>query len=212
MRSTRRLSQAISEGDGISVLVPVHDLAAARAAEAQGAEGIVLLAPLTGIRDAVDLPIVWGVDGPAEDAERGDADACIIVVERLGEDSQLVERHDDAQRLGLECVVDVRDEDELELALERIDPEIFLLSGRDAPGDQAPLERVLDLLPDVPAGKLAIAHVEVEDRAEVLALERAGVDAVIVAAGDVDDLVGEARARPWFSDEPPPAQGPSAAS
>ena len=62
-----------------------------------------------------------------------------------------------ALELGLECAVDVRDEAALGAALERVDPEIFLLAAGEG-GDEAPLERALDLLQDVPAGKLAIAE------------------------------------------------------
>jgi indole-3-glycerol phosphate synthase len=117
----------------------------------------------------------------------------VLVVEQLGEDGdRLAERHAAAQGLGLECVFEVLDDEELEFALEGVDPEIFLLSSRGAADDEDPLERVLDLLPDVPAGKLAIAGVAVEGRDDVLALERAGVDAVIVAPGDVRALVGAA--------------------
>jgi indole-3-glycerol phosphate synthase len=90
----------------------------------------------------------------------------------------------------LENVVDVRDDEELELALERLDPEIFLLSSREIDEDADPLDAVLELLPDVPAGKLAIAQVDVGNRDEVLALERAGIDAVLVPARHVGDLVG----------------------
>ena len=49
---------------------------------------------------------------------------------------------------------------------------------------------MLELLPDVPAGKLAIALVEVTTRDEVVALERAGMDAVLVGGGRVRELVG----------------------
>jgi len=49
---------------------------------------------------------------------------------------------------------------------------------------------VLELLPDVPAGKLAIAHVDVSSRDEVLALERAGIDAVLVSEAKIAHLVG----------------------
>jgi indole-3-glycerol phosphate synthase len=51
---------------------------------------------------------------------------------------------------------------------------------------------VLDLLSDVPAGKLAIADVGARTRYEVEELERAGIDGVIVAAGNVAQLVGAA--------------------
>jgi hypothetical protein len=52
----------------------------------------------------------------------------------------------------------VRDEDELEEVLELVDPEILLLSAEDADDGQDHLERLLELLPDIPAGKLAIAE------------------------------------------------------
>ena len=55
----------------------------------------------------------------------------------------------------LEAVLHVRDEDELEEALEQHDPEIFLLAASGDDDDDDPLASVLELLPDVPAGKLA---------------------------------------------------------
>ena len=84
----------------------------------------------------------------------------------------------------------MRDEEELELALEQRDPEIFLLATDEEDEESDPLDAVLELLPDVPAGKLAIARVDVESRDEVLALERAGIDAVLVRVGTIGHLVG----------------------
>jgi len=187
---SRRLSQALSEGDGISVLVHVADAAAAAAAEDQGAEGLVIVRAADGLRGATSLPILFRGDSP-EDAGRADADGWVLVAEDHHEEgSELEEQYARALSLGLECVVDVRDEEELELALERIDPEIFLLSPRGADHDEDALDHVLELLPDVPAGKLAIAELGATTRDEVVSLERAGIDAVLVAAGDVAHLVG----------------------
>jgi hypothetical protein len=42
VRSDRRFSQAISEGDGISLIADVGDREAARAAAAQGAEALAV--------------------------------------------------------------------------------------------------------------------------------------------------------------------------
>src|SRR4051812_28832681 len=193
MPGFRRFSQAISEGDGISVIVPVSDPGSAGAADQQGAGALVLTGAIDGLRDVTALPVLWRGGGGLAEAERIGADACVIVVEDAAEDGDLLERlHDEALELGLDVVVDVRDEEELELALERLDPEIGLLSSRDADEDQEALDRVLELLPDVPAGKLAVADVVVGGREDVVALERAGVDAVIVGAGDVAALVGGA--------------------
>jgi hypothetical protein len=169
----RRLSHHISEGDGIAIIVCVDDAGGARDAEEQGAKALAISSVIAGIREATSLPLLWiGRGAPAE------ADAVMIRPD------------DDHQHAHLESVVDVRDEEELELALDRLDPEIFLLTAVDLEDDVDPLDAVLELLPDVPAGKLAIAQVDVENRDEVLALERAGIDAVLVSAGDVRALVG----------------------
>ena len=189
--AARRFSQAISEGDGISVLVEVSDVDSARAAEAQRAEAIVLRTAVDGIRDATELPLLWRGAGPLDAAVGVGADACLLVVADHDEDGELEALQAEATELGLDCVVEVRNEDELERALERLDPEIFLLS-RSADDDGDPLGRALDLLPDIPAGKLAVADVPVSTREQVDELERAGVDAVIVGARDVAELVGQA--------------------
>ena len=190
MTGSRRLSQAISEGDGISLIVPVSDLDGARSAEAQGAEGLLVSTTLGGIRDATNLPLLWGgTDWPHADG----ADAYVLSAVQLEQDEREAEaRFEQAAGLGLECVVDVGDADELETALERLDPEIFLLSPRKAENEVDPLAHVLDLLPDVPAGKLAIADLRVTSREEVDELERAGVDAVIAGTQDVARLVSAA--------------------
>lgn len=194
MRSPRRFSQAISEGDGISLLADVDDSAAARHAEGAGAEGIVVRVGVSGLREATELPILWYPHAAHEDAADAGADACIVAVAGLeSEDGELERVYADAVERGLDPVVAVHDEDQLQLALDRLDPEIVLLrGGRDDEG----LEHVLGLLPDVPAGKLAVAELELSTRDEVEELERAGVDAVIVRSVDVSQLIGEPAPQP----------------
>jgi indole-3-glycerol phosphate synthase len=189
MTGTRRFSQAISEGDGISVIVDVRDPDGARMAMAQGAEALVVRSVLNGVREATELPILWYSAGTPAEAAAAGADALVLVWE--DDDDRLVELHDEAVRLGLDCVIEVRTDEELETVLELLDPEILLLSARDS-DDEGGFERALRLLPDVPAGKLAIAEAHVTGREQVAELERAGVDAVIVGARDVAELVGHA--------------------
>lgn len=184
-----RFSQAISEGDGIS-LVPTlaGDVAAlTAAAEAAGAEAVCV--PTVGdaraARDAAGLPVlvrepVRGRETLRALAEAG-ADGCVLVYDRVaGEGNLLEELHAAALDLDLDCVLDVHDDEDLEAALERVDPDIVLVSRRANGSDEEELERTLDLLPDVPAGKLVVAESDVLTREQVLALERAGVDALIV--------------------------------
>ncbi len=189
MRGSRRFSQAIAEGDGISVIVDVADARAARLADEQGAEAIVVRRDLESVREATELPILWCAQGRLEDAAEAGADACLLDLSVLqGDDGALARLVSEAADVGLDWVLEVRDEEELERALELVDPEIFLLAPRD--GEE--LEAILELLPDVPAGKLAIAEIAAATADDVAALERAGVDAVIVGARDVAELVGGA--------------------
>jgi indole-3-glycerol phosphate synthase len=189
----RRLSQAISEGDGISVIVEVDGPEAARAAQEAGAEALFLSRGLEGrlasIRSATELPIICRYDGQQATVLEG-ADACVIDMGEGRSDS--IERVRLALGDEFELAPRISKDEDLEFVLEELDPEIFVLAARPAGGDESPLERVLELLPDVPAGKLAIADIGARTRDEVEELERAGVDGVIVAAGNVAHLVGAA--------------------
>jgi indole-3-glycerol phosphate synthase len=186
----RRFSQAISEGDGISVIPLLRgDIGSlARAAEEAGAEAIAVesVGEIAALRTATDLPLLLrraAADVVSLEAVReAGADACILVYEELeGEEELLEQLVGAAADLGLDCALDVRDEDELEEALERLDPDILVISERDRDRDEVELERTLDLLPDVPVGKLVVSESPVTTREQVLELERAGVDAVLIA-------------------------------
>jgi len=187
----RRFSQAISEGDGISLIARVSAADDAARVEEQGAEAVLVASgdgALGQIRSATSLPVLlaWPRDLGRPPPE--EADACLLDV---GED--LDSLADLSRELGETCELAFRidDEEQLESALEELDPEIFVLSAPGAGGEEA-LEHVLDLLPDVPAGKLAIAELSGASQDDVGALERAGFDGVIVEPRSVADLVGDA--------------------
>jgi hypothetical protein len=185
-RGGRRFSQAIAEGDGISVIVEVDAPDAARTAEADGAEGIVVRSALPGIRAATELPILWGGGGTPDDADRAGADAMLVVAEKYDEDGDgLAEAAAHAADLGLDLVISVGSEEVLARVLELHDPETFHLATDD-------LERALELLTDVPVGKLAVAEASHVTREQIVELERRGMDAVIVPARNVAELVGGA--------------------
>ena len=189
--SPGRFSHAIAEGDGISVIAAVEDADAARAAEAQRAEALVVSRDPAALREATGLPILWRAETDLEQAAEV-ADAVILAMsDEEGQEIREQQRHQQALDLGLDCVVEVHSEEELERALEILEPEIFLLvPSSDNPHER--LEAVLELLAEVPAGKLAIADLAVTTEDEVHELERAGCDAVIVHAEDLSPLVGDA--------------------
>jgi indole-3-glycerol phosphate synthase len=177
-----RFSQAISEGDGISI-IPVlegHIEEQAALAEAAGAEAVAVAGPdVRRARENTALPVLARLGDPAS-VSGGGADACVLAVDDVGDDERLDELYARARELGLDCAVTVRDEEGLERALEWLDPDIVLISERDLDEGEERLERTLDLLADVPAGKLVISEARVVTREQVVALERAGVDAVVV--------------------------------
>jgi indole-3-glycerol phosphate synthase len=191
MTGGRRFSQAISEGDGISVIVEVDGPEAARDAEEAGAEGLFVWSgqerQLPAIRAATELPILFFYDGQNADAMEG-ADACVVDVR---DDADWLRRVHLNLAERFELAFRIADDEHLEFLLEEFDPEIFVLTESIKRGESTP-ERVLELLPDVPAGKLAIADLGARTRDEVVELERAGIDGVIVAAGNVAHLVGAA--------------------
>ena len=176
MPRVTRLSQALSEGDGITILVEVADADAAEAAEIDGADAVAVRRAIDAVSASTQLPVLQlGGEGGAG------SDALVVAPER--------EAWERARGLGVECVVRVTSSDELERVLEELDPELFLLAT-DPGSDEDPLEGLLALLHDVPAGKLAIAELADATADEVAELERAGVDGVLVQASDVAALVG----------------------
>ena len=172
------MSQAIAEGDGISVLVEVTDGHEAAAAEQQGADALAIAHTVSDLRDGTQLPVLLLGDVAA--ASGVTADAVVVPPD--------AEAWDRAHELGIDRVVRVADADDLERALEELDPEVFLLST-EPDSDEDALESLLALLHDVPAGKLAIAELRDASADDVAELERAGVDAVLVTSRDVAALV-----------------------
>ncbi len=167
-----KLSHAIAEGDGISFIVEVNDSASAKSAESHGADGLAAIEGVNAVRVTSQLPLLHL--GRMFDATGAAAEAVVIKPD--------LAMWDEAHALGLECVVRVSESDDLERALRYFDPEVFLLSvGEDA--DDDPLAVLLELLQDVPAGKLAIAELRDATPDDVSELERSGMDAVLVAHG-----------------------------
>ena len=111
-------------------------------------------------------------------------------------------RHEDALAAGLDCAVEVRTEEELERALEVLDPRSSCSCRRPE------LERALRGRARAArrgaGGKLAIADLAVTTEDEVYELERAGVDAVIVHAADVSPLAARLRRKSEAAANAPP--------
>jgi indole-3-glycerol phosphate synthase len=192
MTAPTRFSRAISEGDGIALIARVDSDDEARQAADEGAEALLVRGArqdvLDAIRGATSLPVLVYWDRDHANQLAG-ADACLVDARGERDRDWLHRVHEQVGDLH-EIALRVEDEEHLESALEEFDPEIVILAAEHSDGEEA-LEEVLDLLPDVPAGKLAIAELAISAAEDVAALERAGIDGVIVDAARVAALVGD---------------------
>jgi indole-3-glycerol phosphate synthase len=106
------------------------------------------------------------------------ADAVLLIVAALN-DPTLTLLHDEARALDLDCLIEVHSEDDLERAL-AIDAEVLGINNRDLSDLSVDVERTMELITDVPAGKTVVSESGYEHRDQLEELERVGVDAVLI--------------------------------
>lgn len=157
------------------------------------------LEDLKAARAVIDIPVLrkdFVVDGyqVVESAAWG-ADAILLIVAAL-EPAHLAELHAQAREYDLDVLVEVHDGDELEVALDAMDPDIIGINNRDLTDFTVDIARTHDLLTDVPAGKTVVAESGFYAREQVDELERVGCDAVLIGEALMrsDDLTAATRA------------------
>jgi indole-3-glycerol phosphate synthase len=133
-------------------------------------------------RSACDLPLLrkdFIVD-PYQlvEARLAGADAVLLIVAALTPD-ELSSLHDQAGQIGLDCLVEVHDDDEMQTALE-CGVEIIGVNNRNLQTLEVDPETALRLLVDAPAGTIVVAESGITSRDDVQRLEDAGVDAILV--------------------------------
>jgi indole-3-glycerol phosphate synthase len=126
------------------------------------------------------------------------ADAVLLIVAALDE-HDLAALYEQARELGLAVLVEVHDAPELERALE-VEDAIIGINNRDLTDFSVDVSRTYELLPAIPEGRIVVSESGFHHRHEVEALERAGVDAVLVGerlmrAADLEGAVRELLAR-----------------
>jgi indole-3-glycerol phosphate synthase len=174
-------------GEEISFVLRMAEADPAILAEAQdaGAAGLAIVAEAVppGL-EATRLPVLHkGVlIDPYQlyESRLSGADGVVLIAAAFDDDEDgFVRMQSVAGELGLDVVVEVAEEEEIEVALELLDPDSFLVENRL--GDKGfDLERTFSLLEEVPAGKVVLSEGGIRTRDQVLALERAGVDAAIL--------------------------------
>src|SRR5438067_11635724 len=125
--ASRRFSHAIAEGDGISVVAAVEDPDAARAAEAQRAEALVVNGDPARLREATRLPILWRATAAVDRAaEVADAVTLTLPEDEDEDHHPTRRRHEESLAAGLGCAAGGPSEDDVVHAIELLAPNIIL--------------------------------------------------------------------------------------
>ena len=137
---------------------------------------------LVAARDAVAIPVlrkdftVCAAD--VCDARIMGADAILLIVAAL-DDAELSDFASLARELGLDALVEVHDEAELERAL-HIEPTIVGVNQRDLVTFAVDTERAVRVAPRIPKGIVRVAESGIAGPEDVGPLVEAGFDAVLV--------------------------------
>ncbi len=222
---TRGFAAALGGAAGLGVIAEVKrrspskgDLAPdldpavlGRAYEAGGATCLSVLtderwfggsaADLAAARGAVAVPVLrkdFTVSpGDVCDARAMGADACLLIAAAL-DDAELADCHALAGELGLDALVEVHDEPELERAL-AIGATLVGVNQRDLVTFQVDTARAVRLAPLMPEGVVRVAESGVQGVPDATVLHEAGYHAVLVGeslvtAGDPQGGVAALRA------------------
>ena len=224
---SRGFRRALAAADGMAVIAEVKrrspskgdlfadlDPAALAAAYADGGAHCLSVltdedwfggsvADLRTARNAVDLPVLRKdfTVHPHDvlDARIMGADCVLLIVAAL-DDRELHEFHSLAREVGLDVLVEIHDEAELERAL-AVGATLIGVNQRDLVTFEVDTERAVRMAPQMPSGVVRVAESGVRDAADVATLGVAGYHAVLVGeslltGGDPASGVRDLRAGP----------------
>ena len=107
------------------------------------------------------------------------ADCVLLIVSAL-DDGRLTELAATATEFGLDVLVEVHDEPELERALTLLDTPLIGINNRNLHTFEVSLDTTLDLLPQIPADRVVITESGILNRADVELMEISEVYAFLV--------------------------------
>ncbi len=140
------------------------------------------LEDLRAARTACELPILrkdFIVDDyQLYEAKVAQADAVLLIVAAL-EPDELSALNEGAGKLGLDVLVEVHDRDELQTAL-RLGAELIGINNRDLRDFSVDVERTEKLMSEIPAGVTVVSESGIAGAEQLVKLEGAGVDGVLV--------------------------------
>jgi indole-3-glycerol phosphate synthase len=156
---------------------------------------------LRAIRGAVEIPVLRKdfILDPYQllEARLAGADAVLLIAECL-DDAALKALHDEILALGMMPLVELYEPANLPRVL-AIGARLIGINNRDLRSFKTDLEHVLRLRTQIPADRLVVAESGIRSRADVLRLQAAGVNAMLVGeslmlqadvGAAVDELLG----------------------
>jgi indole-3-glycerol phosphate synthase len=140
------------------------------------------VADLQAARDACALPVLRKDFTVSErdvlDARIMGAD-CVLLIAAALDKSELARFHELATSVGLDVLVEIHDEAELDLAL-AVDASIIGVNQRDLVSFRVDHERAVRMAALIPTDVVRVAESGVRDRDDAQSLRDAGYDAVLV--------------------------------
>ncbi|MBT5137579.1 MAG: indole-3-glycerol phosphate synthase TrpC [Acidimicrobiaceae bacterium] len=225
MPATRAFRRALDDAEGIAVISEVkrrspskgdllpglNPVALAREYERGGASCLSVLtdeqwfggsvADLQAAREATSLPVIrkdFTVDArDVVDTRLMGAD-CVLLIAAALDDHELSDFHALATEIGLDVLVEIHGEAELERAL-LVNATLIGVNQRDLVTFEVDQERAVRIAPLMPCGVVRVAESGVRDAGDSAALHGAGYHALLVGetlvtSGDPAAEIGKLRA------------------
>ncbi len=133
-------------------------------------------------RKVCDLPVLrkdFMIDTYQIRESRAIGADCILLIVAVLELAQLIEFSSEAADLGLDVLVEVHSEDELEIALQ-LKQGMLGINNRNLRTFETTLDTSIDLSRRVPANRLIISESGIHSAADVEMLKSAGIDAFLI--------------------------------
>jgi len=138
---------------------------------------------LSTVSATVDIPVLrkdFVIDElQVLEARAHGADVILLMVKLLGEETANYLRH--CTKYGLEAIVEIQSEDELEVA-RTAGAKIIGINNRNLDTLEIDLDTTARLLPKIPAGHIVISESGITDRRSVDSMRVLGVDAVLIGS------------------------------
>jgi indole-3-glycerol phosphate synthase len=155
---------------------------------------------LQAAREACSLPVLRKDFTVSErdvlDTRIMGADCVLLIAAALGK-NELLASHELATSVGLDVLVEIHDEAELETALQ-VNASLIGVNQRNLVTFEVDHDRAVRMAALIPANVVRVAESGVRDRADAESLRRAGYDAILVGeslvtAADPSTAIGSLR-------------------